>query len=186
MGAETIIAIVTAVIALITSAATFVYNLVERRKDRIQKVVLDNRVKYLDELREGFSGFIGLANAEAVKAAQDPEVKKAYFEKLFKGYGKIKTYIKPFYEIDGELLKSMDSLYEALLKALNGDGKAEELDALRKDFETRYLKYDWAYWKYIQRQKDGVYMNSDDAFDKVYYEFEKLIDGGNGRNGNQL
>lgn len=33
----------------------------------------------------------------------------------------IKTCIKPFYEIDGKLLKSMDLLCETLLKALNDD-----------------------------------------------------------------
>ena len=35
-------------------------------------------------------------------------------------------------------------------------------------FSERYHKYDWAYWKYIQSQKDGDYVDSDGAFDAVY------------------
>ncbi len=49
------------------------------------------------------------------------------------------------------------------------------LDGLKEDFADKYLKYDWAYWKYLQKQKEGNYMNSDDAFDNVYYEFIEEI-----------
>ena len=174
MSVETIIAIVTAGIALVTSVVSFTYNMIQNRKSRVQKVVLDNRIKYLYEIREGFTNVIGLAHAEAVETAlNDAEIKKIYLEKLFTGYGKIKTYIKPFYEIDKALLISLDNLYSCILLLLNGEGKAESLDGLRKDFEDKYLKYDWAYWKYIQRQKQGNFMNSDDAFDNVYYDFVK-------------
>ncbi len=79
----------------------------------------------------------------------------------------------------------MDLLCETLMKALNDDyGKSGEIGELRKNLETRYLKYDWACRKYIQRRKDGSYMNSDDAFDNAFYEFEKRSDAKNGRNGN--
>ena len=176
MNVETIIAIVTAGIALVTSVVGFIYNMIQNRKSRVQKVILDDRIKYLYAIREGFTDLIGLANAEAVKAAQnDTEIKKIYLEKLFTGYGKIKTHIKPFYEIDLALLISLDNLYSYILSLLNGAKKAESLDGLCKDFEDKYLKYDWAYWKYIQRQKEGDYMNSDDAFDNIYYEFVKSL-----------
>ncbi len=178
MKVETIIAIVTAAIAFLTSVASFTYTLIQNRKDRIQKVILDNRIKYLNEIREGFTKFIGLANFEAVKYANSSkEVMKIYFDNLLIGYGKIKTYIKPFYKIDNELLTALDKLYYCILSLLNGSEEAQNtLDGLREDFSDRYLKYDWAYWKYIQKQKEGNYMNSDDAFDKVYCEFIKDVD----------
>ena len=173
MSIETIIAIVTAGIALVTSVVGFSYNLIQSRKDRVQKIILENRIKYMDEIREGFSSFIGLANTAAINSAlKNSEAAKIYYEKLYTGYGKIKTYIKPFYAIDKELLVSLDALYFHMLKLLNGKGAKEaELDALREDFADKYLKYDWAYWKYIQNQKSGNYMNSDDAFDEVYFKF---------------
>lgn len=177
MSVETIIAIVTAGIALITSVASFTYNLIQSRKDRIQKVILDNRIKYMNEIRDGFADFIGSANIEAIKLAQsNSEVMKNYSKNLFSGYGKIKTYIKPFYKIDKELLIALDSIYNCILSVLNGNKENEKLiDDLREDFAKKYLTYDWAYWKYIQRQREGNYMNSDDAFDDVYYNFVEEI-----------
>lgn len=77
MNVETVIAIVTAGIALLTSIVSFSYNLIQNRKDRIQKVILDNRIKYMNEIREGFTCFIGLANSEAVRhACNNPEIMK--------------------------------------------------------------------------------------------------------------
>lgn len=178
MSVETIIAIVTAGIAFVTSVASFTYNLIQNRKDRIQKVILDNRIKYMDEIREGFSNFIGLANVEAIRYARsNAEVTKVFSGNLFTGYGKIKTYVKPFYDIDRELLDSLDRLYGCVLSVLNGNAESEaRLEDFNKDFSDKYLKYDWAYWKYIQLQKAGNYMNSDDAFDKVYADFLKEIE----------
>lgn len=173
MSVETIIAIVTAGIAFVTSFVSFSYNLIQNRKDRIQKVILDNRIKYLHEIRDGFSSFIGLANIGAIKSAKNSsEVLKSFSSELFKGYGKIKTYIKPFYQIDKELLLALDKTYDQVLSMLNGESDdVNALNTLREDFSDKYLKYDWAYWKYIQRQKEGNYMNSDDAFDNVYNQF---------------
>lgn len=178
MKLETIIAIITAAIAFLTSVASFTYNLIQTRKDRTQKVILDNRIKYMNEIREGFTNFIGLVNIEAIKLAlSNQDVLKTYFEKLFIGYGKLKTYIKPFYKIDNELLASLDKLYFCVLSVINDNEENKNtIDELREDFANKYLKYDWAYWKYIQRQKEGNYMNSDNAFDQVYYEFTKEIE----------
>jgi len=173
MSIETIIAIVTAGIALVTSIVSFTYNLIQNRKNRIQKTILDNRIKYMDEIRVGFSNIIGLANTVSIEQAQKfPEAMKTFYANLFTGYGKLKTYIKPFYDIDKELLIALDDLYNCILTILAGDNEKKNIiDGLREDFADKYLKYDWAYWKYIQRQKEGNYMNSDDAFDNVYYEF---------------
>ena len=177
MNVETVIAIVTAGIAFVTSVATFTYNFIQNRKNRIQKVILDNRVKYMDGIREGFTDLVGLANSGAIKIAKaSSDVKKIYCERLFDGYGKLKTYIKPFYKMDGELLVTLDALYARILDALDGEADARELDALRESFADKYLKYDWAYWKYIQSQKEGNYMDSDEAFDNVYYEFVNGLD----------
>ena len=177
MKVETIIAIVTALIAFLTSVASFTYNLIQNRKDRVQKVILENRIKYMNEMREGFTNIIGLVNSEAINYAKsNKEVMKIFSQNLFNGYGKIKTYIKPFYKIDYELLTALDKLYYCTLSILNGsDENKNSIDGLREEFAEKYLKYDWAYWKYIQRQKEGNYMNSDDAFDKVYYEFIEEI-----------
>ena len=173
MEVETIIAILTAGFAAITSVASFTLSFIQGRRDRTRQVILANRIKYMDEMREGFTNFIGLANAEAIKAAKNnSEVLKTFSGNLFTGYGKMKTYIKPFYDIDSALLDALDKTYNYVLLMLNGTKNDDaELESLRKDFEMKYLKYDWAYWKYIQRQKEGNFMNSDDAFDKVYYEF---------------
>ncbi len=179
MSAETIIAIVTAGIALVTSVASFTYNFIQNKKDRVQKVILDNRIKYMYAMREGYSSLIGLANAGAINSLKNgDEVKKIYFEKLFSGYGQIKSYIKPFYSIDIELLTALDKLYSYILAMINGEENDDQkLEAYREDFSKKYLIYDWAYWKYIQRQKEGNYTNSDDAFDKVYEDFlEELKD----------
>lgn len=177
MNTETIIAIITAGIALVTSVASFTYNFIQNRKERVQKIILENRIKYLNEIRNGFSNFVGLANIEAINYAKNnSEAMKVFSENLFLGYGKIKTYVKPFYQIDNELLVALDKLYYCILSTLNGDNKTNTpIDDLREDFTDKYLKYDWAYWKYIQRQKEGNYINSDDAFDKVYYEFIETI-----------
>ena len=178
MNVETIIAIVTAGIAFVTSIVSFTYNLIQNRKNRIQKVILDNRIKYMDEIREGFTSFIGLANIDAIRFAQNnPDIMNTFSNNLFNGYGKIKTYIKPFYKIDKELLIALDNVYSGILSVLNGEEiSRESFDKLREDFADKYLKYDWAYWKYIQRQKEGNFMNSDDAFDNVYYDFIANID----------
>lgn len=176
MNIETIIAILTAGFAAVTSVASFTINIIQGRRDRTRQVILANRIKYMDEMREGFTLFIGLANKEAVKAAKNnSEILKIFSGNLFTGYGKIKTYIKPFYEIDNALLVSLDKLYYCLLAALNGEENESLIDGLREDFADKYLKYDWAYWKYIQRQKEGNFMNSDDAFDNVYNEFIEEI-----------
>ncbi len=53
MNVETIIAIITAGIELITSVTSFTYNFIQNRKERIQKVILDNRIKYMYEIRSG-------------------------------------------------------------------------------------------------------------------------------------
>lgn len=173
MEIETVIAILTAGFAAVTSVISFTFSIIQGRRDRTRQVVLANRIKYMEEIREGFTLFIGLANVEAIKAAKNnSEVLKNFSSNLFTGYGKIKTYIKPFYQIDKSLLIALDNLYDCILSVLNGEDKNEPLlDGLREDFADKYLKYDWAYWKYIQRQKEGNFMNSDDAFDKVYYEF---------------
>lgn len=178
MNTETIIAVVTAGIAFVTSVASFTYNIIQNRKERIQKVILDNRINYMNEIRAGFTNVISLSNVKAIKLAQsNGDVMQSYTEKLFCGYGKIKTYIKPFYKIDKELLTALDNLYDCVLSVLNGDKESESsVNGLREDFADRYLKYDRAYWKYIQSQKEGNYMNSDDAFDDVYYKFIEDID----------
>lgn len=175
MNVETIIAIVTAGIAFLTSVVSFTYNLIKTRKERVQKIVLENRIRYMNEIRDGFTSIIGVSDAKAIKLARaDTNVMKGYTERGFYGYGKIKTYLKPFYKIEKEILASLDRLYDAILSALSGDEeKATALAEYRDDFADRYLKYDWAYWKYIQSQKDGEYVDSDGAFDSVY---NKLID----------
>ena len=131
----------------------------------------------MDEIRDGFSAIIGLANETVITLAKtESPILKTYTEKLLYGYGKLKTLIKPFYEIDKELLISLESLYETILSALVGDTNAvKQINCLRDDFSDKYLKYDWAYWKYIQSQKDGNYVNSDDAFDKIYYDFVEKV-----------
>lgn len=177
MDIERIIAVVSACFAVFVSVASFVLNFIQNRRERTRQVILTNRIKYMDEIREGFTDFIGLANPEAIKAAKNhSEVLKNFSDRLFKGYGKIKTYIKPFYDIDRALLDALDKTYGCILRMLNGEkNDGRELQLLSKDFEIKYLKYDWAYWKYIQRQKEGNFMNSDDAFDSVYYDFVKTI-----------
>ena len=178
MDIEKVIAVVTAGFALITSVASFLFSFIQSRRDRTRQTILANRIKYLDEIRVGFTQFIGLANIEAIKSAKNnSEVLKNFSEHLFIGYGKIKTYIKPFYEIDKDLIDALDKTYECILSIFNGStSDASKLESLRKDFEIKYLKYDWAYWKYIQLQKEGNFMNSDDAFDKVYYDFVNKVD----------
>jgi hypothetical protein len=90
MSVKTIIAIITAGIALITSVTSFTYNFIQNRKERIQKVILDNRVKYMYEIRDGFTNFIGLVNSRAIKFAQsNSDVMKIYSENLFSGFGSI-------------------------------------------------------------------------------------------------
>ena len=178
MATEIIIAIATAAVALVTSIASIVHNRIQQKKDRVQKTVLENRVKYLVEIREGYSSIIGLSNIKTIRLAKNsPEVMEKFSEMLFTGYGKIKAHIKPFYEIDKELLISLDRLYDCILSALNGDEhEAGSLDELRESFSDLYLKYDWAYWKYIQSQRDGIFVDSDDAFDKIYYDFVEGIE----------
>lgn len=177
MDIESIIAVVSACFAVIISVTSFALGFIQNRRERTRQVILTNRIKYMDEMRAGFTNFIGLANIDAIKAAKNnSEVLKNFSNNLFIGYGKIKTYVKPFYDIDRALLDALDSTYNYILSVLNGEkNDGNELAILRKDFELKYLKYDWAYWKYIQRQKEGNFMNSDDAFDKVYYEFVKTI-----------
>ena len=177
MNVETIIAIVTAGIAFITSVASFIYNLSQSRKERVQKIVLSNRITYLNEIRNGFTCIIGLCNLKAIRLAKEnKDVMKVFSEKLFSGYGRLKAYIKPFYQIDEELLVALDDLYNCVLSSFYDDEiDAESIDRLRNVFTDKYAKYDWAYWKYIQWQKNGKYINSDDAFDKVYNEFVKEI-----------
>lgn len=177
MSLEIIIAMVSAGIAFATSIATFIYNVIQNRKDRMQKVVLDNRIKYMMYIREGYSSFIGLANVEAIEWVQkSSEVMKIYSSNLFEGYGKIKTYLKPFYTIEKEILTSLDKLYFCILSVLNGaEADKEYIDNLRKDFADKYLKYDWAYWKYIQSQREGNFIDSDEAFDKIYYDLVDQI-----------
>lgn len=178
MSIEIIIAIVSAGIAFVTSVANFTYNLIQGRKDRLQKVILDNRIKYMIEIREGFSGFIGLANSESIEYARNnSEVMKIYSANLFDGYGKIKTYLKPFYKIEKDLLNALDDLYYCILSTFNGvETNMASIDKLREDFADKYLKYDWAYWKYIQSQREGRFMDSDEDFDKIYYDLIEKID----------
>ena len=173
MSVENIIAIISAAIAVCTSVAGIVYNLIQNRKASVEKIILENRIKYMYEIRNGFTDFISLANEAAIKAVKNkPEAAKIYFSDLFNGYGKIKTYIKPFYTIDNELLEVLDKTYSCILSMINGEGgNGAELDKLREELCHQYLTYDWAYWKYIQEQKAGNYVNSDDAFDKVYDNF---------------
>ena len=175
MSAENIIAIIAAAIALCTSAAGIIYNLIQNKKAGIQKIILENRITYMYEIRKGFTDFIGLANAAAVKAVKNnSEASKIYYANLFNGYEKIKTYIKPFYDIDRRLLDVLDKTYFCILSMINGETDDEtELDKLREELCHNYLTYDWAYWKYIQDQKECIYVNSDDAFDKVYEQFIK-------------
>ncbi|MDE6188799.1 MAG: hypothetical protein K2G37_00750 [Clostridia bacterium] len=177
MNIEIIIAIVSAGIAFITSVANFTYSLIQGRKDRLQKVVLDNRIKYMNEIRESFSNFIALANVEAITYAQNnSEVMKIYSTNLFNGYGKIKTYLKPFYKIENNLLTLLDNLYYGILSTLNGSKTDKDyIDKLRKEFSDEYLKYDWAYWKYIQSQREGHFKDSDEDFDKIYYDLVEKI-----------
>lgn len=177
MNIEIIIAIVSAAIAFVTSVSNFAYNIIQHRKDRTQKVILENRIKYMNEIREGYSNFIGLADIESIKYAQNNhEVMKIYSDKLFTGYGKIKTYLKPFYKIEEALLAKLDELYNRMLSALNGKEKnTDSIAELREDFTDKFLKYDWAYWEYIQRQKEGNFMNSDKDFDQVYNDLIKRI-----------
>lgn len=177
MDIGNIVALVSACLAVATSVISLTLNLIHGRRERTRQVILTNRIKYMDEMREGFTNFIGLANVEAIKAANNNiEVLRNFTSNLFVGYGKIKTYIKPFYDIDRELLEALDKTYNCVLAMLNGEATdSAELEKLSKDFEMKYLKYDWAYWKYIQRQKEGNFMNSDDAFDNVYYDFVKSL-----------
>ena len=174
MNWEIIIAIVTAGIALVTSVVSFTLNVINAKKDRVQKVILENRIKYLYEIRAGFSDLIGLADSSAIKLAKsNSEAAKAFYSRLFTGYGKIKTYIKPFFSMDRELVEALDRLYEQILAELNGAKVSKTLGVLREDFKDKYLKYDWAYWLYIQEQKSGVYINSNTSYNKTY---EKFID----------
>ena len=180
MEVETIITIVTASLAFITSAWNLIYNINKGKKERIDKVILSNRIEYMREMRSGFSSMIALCSAGAVSLAQkDVEVRKVFIEKWFSGYGKIKTLLKPFYNIEKEILVALDALYSYVLVALN-EKKEDlgEMDRLRGDFADKYLTYDWAYWKYIQEQKDGKYINSDDDFDKIYRQLVEDIDKG--------
>lgn len=56
----------------------------------LQKVILDNRVKYMYEIRDGFTNFIGLVNSRAIKFSQsNSDVMKIYSENLFSGFGSI-------------------------------------------------------------------------------------------------
>ena len=180
MNVETIIAIITAGIAFVTSAATLTYNLMQSRKERVQKIILDNRISYMNEMRDGFANVIGLSNAKAIALAKaDANVMKTFSQKLFGGYGKIKAYIKPFYKIDKALLDALDSLYDCILALLEGNAEAaDSIDALREAFADKYLKYDWAYWKYIQSQRNAGYINSDEDFDKIYYQFVDTVEKG--------
>ena len=177
MDIEGIIAVISASLAVITSVISFSLSFVQHRRERTRQIILTNRIKYMDEIRAGFTDFIGLANPEAIKAAKsNSDDLRSFSENLFIGYGKIKTYVKPFYDIDRALLDSLDKTYNCILRMLNGElTDGSELELARKDFELKYLKYDWAYWKYIQRQKEGNFMNSDDAFDNVYNEFVKTL-----------
>ncbi len=92
MSVETVIAIVTAIIAFCTSVASFTYNLIQNRKNRIQKIILDNRIRYMNEIREGFTNFIGLTNVKAINLAKsNADITANFTQKLFYGYGKNKN-----------------------------------------------------------------------------------------------
>ncbi|MDE5943053.1 MAG: hypothetical protein K2H30_02465 [Clostridia bacterium] len=169
MDWETLIAILTSAFALVTAVAGFMLSFINAKKDRVQKVILENRLKYQYEIHEGFSNFIGLANSRAIKIVKkNSDAAKTFYSQLFCGYGKIKTYIKPFFTMDRALVESLDKLYERILAELNGEKVADTLDILREDFKDKYLKYDWAYWLYIQEQKSGAFIDSDESFNKTY------------------
>ena len=180
MEIENIVTIIAAVLAFVASALSLLYNVNQAKKDRIQKVVLNNRIEYLKGSRSGFSSLIALCTADAVKLAQkDPEIMKVYVDKWFCGYGQIKTYLKPFYAVEKDILNALELLHTFVLSALYEKRQdLSELAKMRDDFVGKYHVYDWAYWKYIQEQKNGKYINSDDDFDTIYDQLSEEVKNG--------
>ncbi|NCA92944.1 hypothetical protein EOM82_06855 [bacterium] len=170
-----LIALIPASLAFVAAAASLAYSFLKGKQDNVLKIVTEGRIRYLAGIREGYAAFIGLTHIEIIESAQAFKAKDyPYLNFLAISYGKIKSYIKPFYEIDATLLQSLDKLYLLVLQTFSGViVDKDELPKERVRFEKLFAQYDWAYWLYIQRQANGKYIDSKNSYDE---EYTKLLE----------
>jgi len=165
------------VIAAIVTAAAALFAIIvswsNSKKGSILKVVVESRVEYMQSLRSANATFIGLADPDVIlQSMKTVSLVPAYPKDLAVAAGSLKTLLKPFYKIEQQLIKMINSIEKRCFALFAEDGSVD-ITKLKQSLELYtqlFAQYDWAYWQYVMKQADGKLRNSDEHFDKTYEE----------------
>jgi|GEM_PF-6919687 len=162
-----------------TSIMSLIVSHSNAKKNSIIRVIVETRIKYLQQLRDANAKFIGVANPEVIYSVQ--KINTALFvypKELAESVGLLITLLKPFYQYEKRLVELINVIERNCLTMFMGEADDVIAEKIKKDlaiYMKLFAQYDWAYWQYIMKQADGKCINSNVDFDNVYKETQKEI-----------
>jgi len=180
MEIAVIIAICTSSFTAIMAIANMILSITQLKGANRLAIVTSGRIKYLDKIRDAHAEFIGRTAVAVIRGSAINKCQNYAIDLCVAAEG-LKTYLKPFYEIDQKLIQQIDNLTEMSLRQFENphENYSSELLKSRNIYYKLYSQYDWSYWKYIQAQYIGNVLDSDKDFDAVYMQTKEQLESPN-------
>lgn len=172
---ELITAIIAGLFTLVTALLAFITSQKNRKQESLRNIICKERIKYLDEFRTVYKKLILLLRKETLLNNFDNI--ELQIKNILEVSTNFECILKSFYQEEHELIECEKNLVKCAISYYQGEGLNEQYPSLLDKLYNLCQVYDWAYWKYIQKLAVyGKYLNSDEDFDKTYYELRNKIE----------
>lgn len=164
---EVIVAIIGIIGTLSSAVIAFFVNQRNRKNAALRDIICTERLKTLDNFKRTYFKLYELFKKYSLKKEI---LNEDFYSELISSSAEFECVIKTFYSIEKEIYNVEQELVDSILNSKETNGEFnEKLDSFYKLCQV----YEWSYWKYIQvLAVKGKYLNSDEDFDKIYYELK--------------
>lgn len=177
----TILQAITIAISVLSLIATYLFNVVEKRRDAMSSLYSEQLMNNIHILRDEIAEILSLSTPATIKEICSNSAKNLRYVPtleidLPKHINTIKSLFFPFYSQEAEMFKCMDEVLELVIKYqknLDDEKLATQLKKANKRLYLHYSLYDWAMWEAVIKQttenKYDEYV-FDDQYDKISNE----------------
>ncbi len=171
MDTALLVCLITSSLSILTFVVTFIFNLSSNKSNNTKDIIVKQRVKTLDNYRCSCKDFLALIKPEVIDDfKKNKEKKMIYTLELSKAKSSLDLILKPFFETEEKINNLTDKIVKlCFLYYSNPNEKSKlEIEELSNELLVLFSLYDWAYWRFIQEQKDGILKDDNGSFDKNY------------------
>ena len=168
-----IAAIITSSLAMTLGVITTIISTMRQNKSMIAA----ERIKNVDNLRKSNIAFTSLVEIPVIHCNFKNSTQQNYVTALCAAVSALKTWIKPLYSLEKELISLIDDLRKLCLQELDNYNSinTEEFEKMRVKYDLKFALFTHTHWKIVQKDYDKRFKKSPHRFMSIYTELKKEL-----------